>query len=119
MADEKAAAQPQPTAVENVAAQAIKAETQKGMTPAEAEAADVTKAQAAQAEAVKEQLANPAGVPGEMHVAADLMEASRTHFGVPPEIVAGALHHAGVEMTDEVTVETVAGHIESFMDVPA
>lgn len=118
MAEDKPAAPPPATAVETVASQVVKAETQKNMTPAEAEAADVTKAQAAQAEAVKEQLANPP-VSTELHVASDLMDASRTHFGVPPEIVAGALHHAGVEMTDEVTVETVAAHIESFMDVPA
>lgn len=117
MADEKAAAQP-PTAVEARAAQAIKADQEKDMTPAEAEAASVTRAQAQEAEVQKDKLANPP-TSTELHVASDLMAASRTLYGVPPETVAGALHNAGVEMTDEVTVESVATHIQSFMDLPA
>lgn len=117
MAEEKAAAQP-PTAVEAAAAQAIKADTQKDMTPAEAEAASVTRAQAQEAEVQSEKLASPPST-GELHVASDLMAASRTLYGVAPEIVAGALHNAGVEMTDEVTAESISAHIQSFMDLPA
>jgi hypothetical protein len=117
MAEDKAEDRPA-TAAETAAAQAVKADAQKNLTPAEAEAEDLTKGQKAQAEVVQEKLANPPQS-NEMHLASDLMAASRTLFGVPPEVVAGAMHHAGIEMTQEVTVESVAANIESYMDQPA
>lgn len=56
---------------------------------------------------------------GETHVISDLMGASTRIFGVPPEVVAGAANFAGLEMTDECTIPSLANHVKAFMAEPA
>ena len=55
----------------------------------------------------------------EKHQVEDLIAAAQGCFGTNPEIVAGAAHMAGLEMTDEITLDVMAGHIKSFLATPA
>jgi primosomal protein N' len=105
------------TAAENAAAQALKAVAHEGMTEEEARADDRAVQQHKQRRETEKALKKAQSE--ELHVAADLMPASSLLFGVPPEVVAGAIHFAGLEMTDEITTGDLATHIKSFMDQPA
>jgi hypothetical protein len=104
------------TALETQAQQALEAAATKGMSKEERQAARVTAANAQKEEAgVPAQTAEDS----EIHLVEDLMNASAPMFGVPPEVVAGAAHAAGLEMTSEVTQADMAGHINAFMAQPA
>lgn len=117
MADETEKA-PKVTAAETAAAQAVKATQQKGMTAAERAAADTTEVNEKQADETAQLLDNPRE-DNELHLVSDLMAASSRLYGVAPEVVAGAVHLAGLEMTTEIRSEDLATHIRSFMDQPA
>ena len=107
MADEttKAEATPAEKAAAEKAAAALKEAA--APTPQEAQAAETA------------EILQGAQDDGEKHVISDLMAASTRLFGVPPEVVAGAAHHAGLEMTDECSIPALASTIQAFMAEPA
>src|SRR4051812_13487671 len=104
------------TAAEAAAA-ALQAVSNTGMT--EEEAKDDAKALKLGKQKRDAELARKKAVADELHVASDLMAAATRLYGVPPEVVAGAMHNAGLEMTDELTIGDLETHIKSFMDQPA
>lgn len=55
----------------------------------------------------------------EGHVLEDLINASTVLLGVLPEVVSGAAHKAGWEMTQTVTVEQAKQAISTFLATPA
>lgn len=111
--------EPPATAAETAAAQAVKASQQKGMTKEEIRAQETTRAQEKQSEETARALEENRREDNEMHQVSDLMAASSRLYGVAPEVVAGACHHAGLEMTQEVTAGDLQAHIRSFLDQPA
>lgn len=90
-----------------------------------------TNAEAAAAQAIKvppkakaatkaEETVQVANEPdNELHQVEDLVASSSRIYGVPPEVVAGAAHFAGLEMTSESTIPALADHIKAFMAQPA
>lgn len=114
-ADEKAKPA---TATETAAAQALTQVEEQGMTPEEVHAGRIRGQQAEQGHVVEELLQNPPK-DDEYHTVSDLMASSSRLFGLPPEMVAGAAHHAGLEMTDEVSVVDLAHHVKAYMALPA
>jgi hypothetical protein len=51
----------------------------------------------------------------EKHVAETLIAASPAMFQVAPEVTRGALHHAGVSPTDEITIRDAHTAIAAFL----
>jgi hypothetical protein len=98
-----------PTAAEKAAAEKAAAALKEASapTPQEAQAAETA------------EMLQTAKDDGEKHVISDLMQASTRIFGVPSEVVAGAAHFAGLEMTDETSIPELANTIQAFMAEPA
>lgn len=117
-ADKAVKAEKPATAAETAAAQAVKATQQKGLTAEERAAQDTTRNIEKQGAETHQLLDDPRN-DNELHQISDLMAASSRLYGVAPEVVAGACHLAGLEMTNEVTSDDLATHIRSFLDQPA
>lgn len=117
---DKTSAEEKPaTAAETAATQAVKASQQKGMTKEEIRAQETTRIQGKQSEETAQALEENRREDNEMHLVSDLMASSQRLYGVAPEVVAGACHHAGLEMTQEATAGDLQAHIRSFLDQPA
>lgn len=55
----------------------------------------------------------------EGHLLSDLTNASQVLVGCSPDVLAGAAHKAGWEMTETVTVEQAKQAVSEFLSIPA